>query len=98
MSGIILKSGPVVPTEMPCRAEFLRLPRTGARCPLTGLSRSMMNALILPTEENNHRPPVRSVVLRRPGNIRGVRLVDAASLLTYLRSHADPQSPEPATP
>lgn len=74
------------------RPEFLRLPRTGKRCPVTGLSRSMMNALILPTDENNHRPPVRSVVLRRPGNIRGVRLVDASSLLAYLRSQPEPKT------
>ena len=45
--------------------EFVRLPRAGQRCPLTGLSRSAINTLVLPTAENHFQPPVRSFVLRR---------------------------------
>lgn len=75
-------------TPRAAQVEFLRLPKSGARCPVTGLSRSMMNALILPTAENDHRPPVRSVVLRRQGCARGIRLVDAQSLIAFLRAQA----------
>ncbi len=43
---------------------FLRLPKCGERCALTGLSRSMLNALILPTAANNFMPPVVSHVVK----------------------------------
>lgn len=59
--------------------EFLRLPASGLRCPVSGLTRSALNELIL-----GDAPPVRSVVLRKRGAVRGVRLIDTASLLDYL--------------
>jgi len=68
------------------RPEFIRLPKTGTLCPWTGLSRSKLNELILPSTLNGHRPPVRSVSLRSRGQIRAVRLVCFDSLLAYLRS------------
>lgn len=37
---------------------YLRLPKSGKRCPATGLSRSTLNDLILPTPSNDFRPPV----------------------------------------
>ena len=64
--------------------EFLRLPRNGQRDVVSGLSRSGLNALILPNEENSFKPPVKSVVLRKPGAIRGTRLIVAQSLRDYL--------------
>lgn len=67
--------------------EFLRLPKPGTRCPLTGLSRSSLNALILPSPENNFRPPVESRVLRRTGCIRGVRLISWQSLRDFIESN-----------
>lgn len=69
--------------------EFLRLPPPGQRCPHTGLSRSYLNDLILPTVENGNRPPVRSFVLRKRGAQTGVRIIDAASLFNYIRRHED---------
>lgn len=66
--------------------EFLRLPKTGSRCSVTGLSRSHLNSLILPTEENGYQPPVRSVSLRKRGAVRGVRLIPTNELLDYLRN------------
>lgn len=60
--------------------EFCRLPRSGQRCPISGLSRSKLNELIL-----GPRPAVKSVVLRNRGTIRGIRLIDVASLLQFLR-------------
>lgn len=67
--------------------EFIRLPRTGSTCPHVGLSRSTLNKLILPSPENRNKPPVASICLRRPGTQRGVRLIDFASLVAFLRSH-----------
>lgn len=71
------------------RPEFIRLPRVGTADPLTGLRRSLLNSLILPTAQNGNKPPVRSIVLRKPGCKRGVRLIHLASLLDYLNQQAD---------
>lgn len=64
--------------------EWVRLPRVGERSPLCGLSRSSLNELILPCPANGGRPPVRSIVLKKRGAIRGIRLIHAPSLLDYL--------------
>lgn len=76
------------------RPEFIRLPKPGTLCPHTGLSRSMLNTLILPARCNNFRPPVRSISLRKLGSKNGVRLIQYSSLLAYLRSfqQIDPAS------
>jgi hypothetical protein len=71
------------------RPEFIRLPRVGMADPTTGLRRSLLNSIILPTPENDHKPPVRSIVLRKPGCKRGVRLIHLASLLDYLNRQAE---------
>jgi hypothetical protein len=71
------------------RIEFLRLPKPGQLCPYTGLSRSFINSLVLPTNANKYKPPVRSFVLRRQGARTGVRIVDASSLFSYIRAHED---------
>ena len=84
-SEIIIHHPPVASgTAVP--PEFIRLPKTGTICPHTGLTRSVMNELILPCPVNNRKPPVRSILLRKPGNVGGVRLVVYQSLVTYLRS------------
>jgi hypothetical protein len=70
--------------------EFMRLPKARHRDPVFGLSRSFINELILPCPENKHRPPVRSVVLRRRGARTGVRLVDIDSLRSHLYQHVEP--------
>lgn len=67
--------------------EFIRLPRRG-QCPHSGLSRSYLNGLILPNQENGNNPPVRSVCLRKRGRLRGVRLISLHSLLDYLNGQA----------
>lgn len=64
--------------------EFIRLPRTGTLCPYSGLARSKMNELVLPCPQNDHKPPVKSVVLRQKGAIKGVRLIVFKSLMDYL--------------
>lgn len=60
---------------------YLRVPRSGERCPLTGLCRSSIWNLI-----SGESPRVNSEVVRRPGASRGIRLVEAQSLLDYIRN------------
>ena len=69
--------------------EFLRLPKSGARCPVTSLSRATLNELILKPDA-----PVKSVVLRKRGKIRGIRLIVTSSLLDYLHSNVDGRAEE----
>jgi hypothetical protein len=64
--------------------EFIRLPKPGKLCPLTGLSRSKLNELILPVASNDFRPLVKSVSLRKRGQIKAVRLISYDSLRAYL--------------
>ncbi len=71
-----------------CHPEFIRLPIKGL-CPITGLSRSKIYELILPSESNNYKPPVKSVSLRKPGQIKGTRLIVLKSLLDYLRDEVE---------
>ena len=70
--------------------KYIRLPRSGQRCQITGLSRSCLNRLVLPTRENAFQPHVRSVVLKsRDESNRGVRMIEVESLLEYLRDLHD---------
>lgn len=69
--------------------EFLRLPPPGQHCAWTGMSRSALNALILPCPANQNRPPVRSFVLRQRGAKTGIRLVDYSSLRSHILAHAE---------
>jgi len=71
------------------RPEFVRLPHPGQQCYYTGMSRSALNALILPTTENMFKPPVRSFVLRRRGAKTGIRLIDFDSLVSFIRANED---------
>jgi hypothetical protein len=45
-----------------------------------------MNDLVLPTEHNDYIPPVKSVSLRKPGAVRGIRLIITKSLIDYIYS------------
>ncbi len=66
------------------KPEWLRLPAPGARCRFTGLSRSTLNELTIPGPANDGNPPVKSVVLRKRGAMRGIRLISYDSLMGYL--------------
>ena len=72
------------------QCEFLRLPPPGQKCPVTGLTRGYLNLLVLPCRENDFKPPVRSFTLRRKGRARGVRLIDRADLVRYIRERVEP--------
>ena len=78
--------------------EFIRLPKPGTLCRWTGLSRSKLNELILPSPLNNHKPPVKSLSLRNRGQIKAVRLIVLDSLLGYLRGLLEQQSMSPSDP
>ena len=68
--------------------EFIRIPKAGP-CPHTGLCRSTMYGLLIPTEENEYRPPVKSVSLRKRGQVKGTRLVVYQSLIDYLHAQVE---------
>jgi len=70
--------------------RFLRLPRSGELCWFSGLSRSQMWLAV----KAGH---VRSHSLKRPGTRRGVRLVDAASLVEWLSSNPPAEISEART-
>lgn len=72
--------------------EFIRLPLPGKRCPITGLSRTTLCELSIPSASNGFNPPVRSVLVKRRGALRGIRLINYASLLGYLHSLEDEQA------
>jgi hypothetical protein len=68
--------------------RWIRLPKPGTRCPWSGLSRTGINILILPSAANRFRPPVASTSLRQPGQQRATRLVKLGSLLRYIDDQA----------
>ncbi len=70
------------------KPEWLRLPAPGSRCRFTGLSRSTLNELTIPGPANDGNPPVKSVVLRKRGALRGIRLISYDSLMQYLNTLA----------
>ena len=72
--------------------EFLRLPPVGQRCPVTGMSRAALNGLILPTDANGGKPPVKSFCLRQRGAKTGIRLIDYQSLRQHILAHAEPST------
>ncbi len=90
MSGIVpdmhQHTSPVV--SVPTVPEWLRLPSPGKAEPHTGLRRSLLYDLI-------KSRAVKSVAIRKPGCIRGVRLIHGPSLLAYLERLATEQSGEP---
>jgi hypothetical protein len=93
-----LTMGPLqVATGPHFEPEYIRLPKPRERDPIFGLSRSYLNVLILPSDENNYRPPVRSAVLRRKGARTGVRLINVQSLREFIQRQEElNQAAEPA--
>jgi hypothetical protein len=64
--------------------EYIRLPKPYERCRLTGLSRSTLAELVVPCDANGHKPPVKSLVVKKRGAMRGIRLINFDSLLDHL--------------
>lgn len=66
---------------------WLQLPKPPARCPISSLSRTKLNELILPCHANGFKPPVRSKSLTNSKfATRGIRLYHVPSLLEYIES------------
>jgi hypothetical protein len=76
---------------------YIRLPKFGERCPLTGLSRSALDLLTRAQPANDFRPPVRSKILKQTGQKQGIKLIDYRSLRTYLDGLPNEQPDTPAT-
>ena len=74
--------GNLTPVPNLTQAEFLRLPPRLGRCPLTGASRSTLEAWV-------RCGLVKSVKIRRPGALRGITFLEKASLLAFLRAQTD---------
>lgn len=65
---------------------YIRLPKSGGRCPYTGLSRTTLLELSVPCRRNGFKPAVESIHLKRRSAQRGIRLINRASLFDYLAS------------
>lgn len=48
-----------------------------------GLSRSSLNELTTPGLAHGNKPSVKSLVQRKPGAVRGIRLINYDSLMRY---------------
>ncbi|MEZ5328342.1 MAG: hypothetical protein R3F19_25135 [Verrucomicrobiales bacterium] len=70
-------------TDSQGRPKYIRHPKAGTQCSYSD-SAAQLNQLILPSEDNDHDPPVKSVAITQPGKKRGVRMVLLSSLLEYL--------------
>jgi hypothetical protein len=80
---------PPAPRAGTFEPEFIRLPKPGLLCPWTGMARSALNELILPTPRNDYKPPVRSFCIRKRGARTGIRLVDFKSLREFILRNED---------
>jgi hypothetical protein len=67
-------------------SEFLRIPPRDGRCPISGLSRSSIEAICVPSKKNGFNPPVRAKLLRKPEAMRGAWLIPRKAFLDYLNS------------
>ena len=82
-------SGYASPKRPAIKPECFRLPSGRERDPYFGLGRSYWNSLILATPANDHKPMVKSYVIRRRGSRTGVRLIDFDSALAFIQQHKE---------
>jgi hypothetical protein len=68
----------------PIATQFIRLPKHGMHCQVSGFGRSGIESLIRPCKHNGFNPPVRSINIHHPARKRCTRLLDYKSLMTYL--------------
>lgn len=82
---VVIMKQHLIPTEpssqISAQPEWIRIPRSGS-CPWCGLSRSYLFALIRDGK-------IKSKVLRKPGNIRGIRLVLLRSVYDYIEQEGE---------
>ena len=81
---------PEIPTPSePATPTWIRLPKPGGRCRYSSLSRTSLNQLLIPGAANHGKPPVKSCIIKKPGAIRGIRLISYPSLMTFLDSQQE---------
>ena len=78
-----------VPTAQ--RPVLFRLPKPGTVDPFFGANRSFWNERILPTPRNNHRPEVKSLVVRKKGALKGCRFILYESARQFFETLAKEQ-------
>lgn len=66
--------------------EYVRIPGPYGICPITSMKRESMLNLVMPRQCNDFRPPVKSVLIKRPGAKRGSRYINAQSLRDFMAS------------
>lgn len=88
MNATLTPLAPTAAISETTKPEWVRLPAPGGRCRFTGLSRSTLNELTIAGSANDGVPPVKSVVLRKRGALRGIRLISYDSLMQYLAALA----------
>ena len=82
-------TAPPTPTDNGAQLTFrnapitFRLPPPGQVDPFWQRNRSGWNEIILPTPANGFRPPVKSIVERKPGNAKGRRFIVFESARRY---------------
>jgi hypothetical protein len=76
-AGLNNKSLKAFVTADPSYAEWMRLPAPRERCQLSGLARTTLNEAI-------QRGDVRAITVRQPGATRGIKLINRASLVSWL--------------
>jgi hypothetical protein len=69
---------------------WIRLPRAGSRCNVSGLSRSTLAELCRPNKRNDFNPPVESRILRQRGAVRGVLLINRLALCAFIAAQPAP--------
>jgi hypothetical protein len=66
--------------------EFLRIPARGAKCPISKLSRTAVEELVVPSKKNNFNPAIKAKYHRRPGKLRGTWLIPRQAYLEYFNN------------
>jgi len=72
--------------------EWIRLPKEGDRCAVTGLSRASLNQILNETDPETGEKLVESFTKSQPGASRGIKLINRRSLLDYLNNEAKSQN------
>ena len=79
-----------VPQLDPSTSSWIRLPKAGTRCPVSGFSRTGLVELVHPSPKNDFAPPVSARVVKRKGTQRGVLLISKESLLSFIAAQPAP--------
>jgi hypothetical protein len=77
--------------DRPQEDVWIRLPLPRGRCPHTGLARTTLDQLV-----ERSKGEVKTVLLKKPGSLRGIRLIHLGSLQSYLTVLAKTQLRTPS--